>query len=444
MSNGIITAGCCCGACATCCSWWSSSPAGPVDFTLTFYQNHTMEVLGGQFMQLGYIAWTITATLTKSGNCCDYYACAPSFNNLTRYTANVCEIAVSKVSNIYSYGHTRRTCLEDDISACTGLPGCYCTMSPRGCEYTGGFTYDGLGCTDPCTNYNSPFDPSLPYYRLGDPCFQWNCKKCNYRMPLGQCECECKTVPELLWKKLYEVRESYNATVFGTGPGPGSPSPCPLIGKPLQAGPNAVITIYCGPNPCGGTCFVPRLIFSPRDQTLVTKAVEYDASMNSCCPNGYCPTTEPYTGLIPYGSCFSTATTFTPRCLPPFELIGKGNSFNSATFSNPISVSEWDVTLGFQVQTGTTLWGPGYLAYNFAPACELVNKSAVCQKYAWDHSEDGHANSGSPYHPIYCGNDRLYPLGNFKGCELVSTRCWGPSWTEKYCMENRALNSVVI
>ena len=446
MSNGIITAGCCCGACATCCSWWSASPAGPVDFTLTFYQNHTMEVLGGQFMQLGYTAWTITATLTKSGSCCDYNTCGPGYANLMRYTADVCEVAATRVSNIYSYGFTRRTCLEDDINACLGLPGCYCTRSPRGCEYTGGFTYDGLlNCTDPCTNYNSPFDPSLSHYRLGDPCQQWNCKKCNYVQPLGQCECECKTVSELLWKKLFVETKNYTATVLGTGTGPVT---CGYTGKPLQAGTNAVITIYCGPNPCGGTCHVPQLLFTPRDQTLVSNVLEYDATTNACCPSGYCQGTEPYAGLIPWGSCYSTLSTSTPVCLPEFRLLGKGNLFNSATLTNPIPASTFDITLGFGVQANTNEWGPGYLAYTQAQACENVNRTAVCEKWAWDHSETAQTSggnpTGSPYVPVFCGNDRLEPIGDNKGCNLVSSRCWGPSWTEKYCMANRSLNSVVI
>jgi len=252
-------------------------------------------------------------------------------------------------------------------------------------------------------------------------------------------------VSELLWKKLFVETKNYTATVLGTGTGPVT---CGYTGKPLQAGTNAVITIYCGPNPCGGTCHVPQLLFTPRDQTLVSNVLEYDATTNACCPSGYCQGTEPYAGLIPWGSCYSTLSTSTPVCLPEFRLLGKGNLFNSATFTNPIPASTFDITLGFGVQANTNEWGPGYLAYTQAQACENVNRTAVCEKWAWDHSETAQTGggnpTGSPYMPVFCGNDRLEPIGNNKGCNLVSSRCWGPSWTEKYCMANRSLNSVVI
>ena len=453
MSSGIVTAGCCCGPCTTCCSWWSASPAGPVDIVLTYYQNQTLEIgPGGQFMQLGYTAWTITATLTKSGSCCDYNTCGPTYANLTRYTADVCEVSATRVSNIYTYGFPRRSCREEDVAACLGLPNCYCTIDPKGCNqivvggitppplYTGGNTYDGLlNCTVPCTNFNYPYSGLYPAgYQLADPCRGWNCKKCNFIQGLGDCECECKTVPELLWKKMYEETHNYTATVFGTGTGPGA---CAYGGKPDQAGANAVITVYCGPNPCGGTCLVPRLLFTPRDQALVSNVRIYDATMNPCCPNGYCPGQRPYPSSIPWGSCYSTTTTVTPHCLPEFSLVGKGTSFNSATFSNPIPASTFDITLGFGIQTGTVEWGMGTNVTN-ANACETVDKTAVCTKYSWDHSTELNP-SGSPYFPVYCGNERLSPLGNNKGCDTNASRCYGPSWNERYCMATRSLTATV-
>jgi hypothetical protein len=404
-------------------------------------------------MQLGYTAWTITATLTKSGNCCDYNSCGPTYNNLMRYTADVCEVAVTRVSNIYSFGRPRKSCVEDDPAACVGLPNCYCTVDPKGCNqvqlpggpvppplYTGGNTYDGGGnCTVPCTNFNYPYTGSLPAgYQLGNSCASWNCKKCNTIQPLGDCECECKTVPELLWKKLYETTRNYNATVFGTGAGPAG---CSYSGKPSQAGANAVITIYCGPNPCGGTCFVPQLLFTPRNQALVSDSMTYDATMNPCCPNGYCPYSEPYYSHIPWGSCYSTITTSTPHCFPEFTLVGRGNLFNGATFTNAITRYSLDPTLGFGVQSGNADTS-GYGMFPNVPACEAFNKTNDCVKYFRDH--DSQTPTDSPYWPVYCANERLLPLGNDLGCTVLTSTCWGPSFTEKFCMANRTLTSLVI
>lgn len=477
MSNGIVSSACCCGPCTSCCSWWAASPTGPVNFQLQFYQDITCEIgPGGQFMTLGYTAWTIDAVLTKSGSCCDYNTCGPSYANLMRYTASSCEVSATSFRKIYSFGFSRKTCFENYPVSCVSPchSECICQKNPLQCtavpswpEWVGGTQWQFNPVPDPnpcapgfytcgaipCTAMNGGNPPNegySNYTQLNDDCYQWNCKKCATQEMPGECECSCKTVPELLWKLMYTETRNYTGTVLGSGSAPGCPddgqSP-PYVGvldpvcgnafgnyaRPPQAGAGAVITIYCGPNICGDGCFKPTLLFTPGAQVLVTNSVEYDATMNPCCPSGYCPGSAPYTGYIPQGSCFQTSTSNSPICLPRMTLQGSGASFDSSTFDKAVAGCWFDATLGMGMQTATGLSGAPF--DKWARYCSLVNW-AECQKLAWDH--DSEVYSGSPYWPGYCAK------AVFVSCEeaLNYERCFLPNFNEKYCI-NRTLGSTV-
>jgi len=75
---------CCCGnACpAECCAFWTCSPSAPINVTLSGTSSWTDNCDDGVSRVLATCAWTITATMTRTGRSCANY----------RYSANTCNL----------------------------------------------------------------------------------------------------------------------------------------------------------------------------------------------------------------------------------------------------------------------------------------------------------------------------------------------------------------
>lgn len=347
MSNGVIAAGCCCGACIDCCKFWEEAPS-TINVTISFSQiNNFTIVEGSQSYDYDLINWTITATLTKSGSCCDYPNCVgnviPRYSNLLRYTADVCQVSAQRISRAWSFGRTWNTCSEYIPPSCFDLPGpCLCVENPIGnCpQFIGGTQYSSLtqSCTgSPCTDLNLGLPPNEGYTALlrdRSSCRQWNCSgsgACQEKADVGDCNCTCPSVGELEWKNISSEELNYSATITGLPLSvpcnytPGTPpmstcSGCPNFPDCPNCGPygggavnapavvNKVMTLWCGVSSCDGECNVPVLVFNPGDQQDVLHSITYE--IPTCC-GSYCPGESPYAGIIDEGECFKTI-----RCWP--------------------------------------------------------------------------------------------------------------------------------
>ena len=77
---------CCCSGCpADCCAFWTCSPTTPINITLSGTSSWTDVCDDGVERILGTAAWTITATMTRSGTDCETY----------RYSANTCNLVMN-------------------------------------------------------------------------------------------------------------------------------------------------------------------------------------------------------------------------------------------------------------------------------------------------------------------------------------------------------------
>lgn len=454
MSNGIIAAGCCCETCIDCCKFWEDAP-NTINVAMTFYQVNNFTIIeGSQSYDTNIISWSITATLTKSGSCCDYPNCAgvvpPRYPNLLRYTADVCQVSVQHIKRYWSFGRTWANCLEYKPPYCYGFPPgiCNCIENPIGLcpQFIGGTQYGPLDqCNgSPCTDLNLGLPPNEGYWfalRENNPCEQWNCSggdDCKRKANPGECNCGCPSVGELEWKNMLSVEVNYSATVSGAAPSVScDPLPgdgpilstcgacphypdcanCGTIGGNTLIPPavtGKVLTLWCGVSNCGGECNVPVLVFNPGDQEDILHSVTYEEPV--CC-GSWCPNEHPGAGVIPNGECFATLTYETPLCLPKFQIQGAPGHLSSASFDKAISNCDIDVSLN-------TARHNYMVDGRWVTCCEPVGPgltAAFCYENYQDNSD--------PSSGYYCANTRFVDCDSL----LETTICQKPSWTERYC-----------
>ena len=84
---------CCCSGCpADCCAFWTCSPSTPINVTLSGTSSWTDVCDDGVERLLATAAWTITATMTRSGTDCASY----------RYSAATCNLSATWVQYEYT------------------------------------------------------------------------------------------------------------------------------------------------------------------------------------------------------------------------------------------------------------------------------------------------------------------------------------------------------
>lgn len=418
MSSGVIASACCCAAgCETdCCDWWACSPAGPLNVMLSGSAITNRSILpGSQVLVIEEIYWTITATMTRSGNTCSISA---PYTNLNRFTAQTCVLSYQRITRNYDVGKWH---------ICTNWCGPICCWKTvfAGCETieAPGLNYDLLAsspwfaCTgDPCTL-------EISFLRNPDPCLVWNCtgKDCSSGTVgdgAGCSDCGCpQTTDDLVFKHL-ETREwAFTGNVTGSGSTCGASSDCIPFGCPtgspalnpmnlVRAG--DVLTIVCVPEHCKSGCIRPVLLFTPRF-TGQQVSFTIDRTMDECCPSPCDPE-----------DCLTES--LEALCIKPFFILGRGNCLNAATFDDPLTgCSDLPAPSSTSVFEGLDMAGIG------CSECQPLNQTRVVGENCIET-----AYKGSPYFCAIenqsCCNPPLDP--NCTNTEASYDICYWPAWCE--------------
>lgn len=418
MSFGAIASACCCSeGCETeCCDWWACSPAGPINVVLTGSAVTTRSIApGSQVFVIEEIHWSITATMTRSGNTC---AISAPYTNLHRFTAQTCVFSYQKITRNYDVGKWH---------VCTNFcdTGCCWKTIFAGCETLEDPGLSGvLLPSSPWFSCNAG-DPCLLAYALPrgpDPCLVWNCsgKDCNNGLvgEEGCTDCGCpQTTDDLIFKHVQTTESAFTGNITGSGSSCGASSDCaPFacpIGSPavnpmnlVRAG--DVLTIVCVPEHCKSGCVRPVLLFTPTF-TGQQISITIDHTMDECCS----PPCEP-------ADCLTES--LEALCVKPFFILGKGNCLNASTFDDPLTgCSALPAPSSTFLSEGLDMAGIGCLE------CQPLNQSLVVGENCIET-----AFKGSPY---FCATETqacCLPLldPNCTPTFYSSKVCYWPAWCE--------------
>lgn len=133
---------CCCGGCPIdCCAFWACSPTTPIDITLSGTSTITDVCDDGEDRLKATAAWTITATMTRSGTDCETY----------RYSATSCELTATWVQ--YTYTQSLGSVCDAPPAPCQydHCNDCQCEQVKRAICTTKTYTFSGTinGVTSP-------------------------------------------------------------------------------------------------------------------------------------------------------------------------------------------------------------------------------------------------------------------------------------------------------